>query len=205
MSSRTAQHWSQRYASRAASSVSWYQAEAAPSLAMLEACGAAPPASLIDVGGGASVLVDNLLARGWTDVTVLDVAAPALELARVRLGARAAAVKWVEADITSWLPDRTFDVWHDRAVFHFLIEPAQRAAYQTALRQAVPPAGLVILATFALDGPEQCSGLPVRRYDSAQLAQELGAGFRPVVDRREVHRTPTGAEQMFTWAAFRRD
>lgn len=196
-------HWQQVYETRAADTFSWHQAEAAPSLAIIDACGATPAQSLIDVGGGASVLVDDLLTRGWTDVTVLDVARSALELAQQRLGSRAADVVWVEADITDWQPQRRFDIWHDRAVFHFLTEPDDRAAYLAVLQSAVPPGGLVVMATFALDGPERCSGLAVRRYDASGLSHELGAGFELLSSQRQLHRTPAGSEQMFTWAAFR--
>ena len=159
---------------------------------------------MIDVGGGASNLVDALVKRGWGDVTVLDIAAPALEAAKERLGLSARKVHWEVADIIDWQPSRQYDVWHDRAVFHFLTEPEQREAYRRALLAGVAPGGLVIMATFALDGPERCSGLPVQRYDPASLAKELGNAFRLVEEWREEHVTPWGSTQSFNWCAFRR-
>lgn len=196
-------HWSRVYEEKAPSSVSWYQAEPEPSLRALDRFGARPSSSFIDIGGGASNLVDALLGRGWRDVTVLDIAAPALEAARARLGPEAEKVHWEVADITEWQPSRRYDVWHDRAVFHFLTAPEQREAYRRALLAGVSPGGLVIMATFALDGPERCSGLPVRRYDPAGLAAELGAAFRLIEGWREEHVTPWGSRQSFNWCAFR--
>lgn len=196
-------HWSRVYEEKAPSSVSWYQAEPEPSLRALDRFGARPSSSFIDIGGGASNLVDALLGRGWRDVTVLDIAAPALEAARARLGSEAGKVHWEVADITEWQPSRRYDVWHDRAVFHFLTAPEQREAYRRALLAGVSPGGLVIMATFALDGPERCSGLPVRRYDPAGLAAELGAAFRLIEGWREEHVTPWGSRQSFNWCAFR--
>ena len=196
-------HWSRVYEEKAPSSVSWYQAEPEPSLRALDRFGARPSSSFVDIGGGASNLVDALLGRGWRDVTVLDIAAPALEAARARLGSEAGKVHWEVADITEWQPSRRYDVWHDRAVFHFLTAPEQREAYRRALLAGVSPGGLVIMATFALDGPERCSGLPVRRYDPAGLAAELGAAFRPIEGWREEHVTPWGSRQSFNWCAFR--
>lgn len=196
-------HWSRVYEEKAPSSVSWYQAEPEPSLRALDRFGARPSSSFIDIGGGASNLVDALLGRGWRDVTVLDIAAPALEAARARLGPEAEKVHWEVADITEWQPSRRYDVWHDRAVFHFLTAPEQREAYRRALLAGVSPGGLVIMATFALDGPERCSGLPARRYDPAGLAAELGAAFRLIEGWREEHVTPWGSRQSFNWCAFR--
>ena len=149
-------------------------------------------------------MVDALLERGWKDVTVLDIAAPALEAAKARLGPLADKVHWEVADITEWHPDRTYDVWHDRAVFHFLTEPKQRDAYRRALLAGLAPGGLVIMATFALDGPERCSGLPVKRYDAEGLAEEMSDTLRLIEGWREEHVTPWGATQSFNWCAFRR-
>lgn len=195
-------HWTRVYDEKAPSEVSWYQAEPQPSLRALDLLGAQPSSSLIDVGGGASKLVDALLMRGWKDVTVLDIAAPAIEAAKERLGPLAQKVCWAVADITDWRPSRQYDVWHDRASFHFLTEPDQRHAYRRALLAGVAAGGLVIIATFAPDGPERCSGLPVRRYDPASLADELGSAFRLVEDWREQHVTPWGSSQSFNWCAF---
>jgi SAM-dependent methyltransferase len=197
-------HWTRVYEEKSPSAVSWYQAEPKPSLDALDRFGAAPSSSLIDVGGGASNLVDALLQRNWRDVTVLDIAAPALDAARQRLGPEAAKVHWEVADITQWQPTRPYDGWHDRAVFHFLTEPGQREAYRRALSAGLAPGGLAIMATFAMDGPEKCSGLPVRRYDPESLASELGGAFRLVEGWREEHVTPWGSRQSFNWCALRR-
>lgn len=148
--------------------------------------------------------MDALLRRGWSDVTVLDIARPALGAVKARLGRDAARVHWQVADVTRWQPDRCFDVWHDRAVFHFLTEADQRREYRRALSSGVAPGGLVIMATFALDGPERCSGLLVQRYDPASLANEVGDAFHLLEGWREEHITPSGGNQWFNWCAFRR-
>jgi 2-polyprenyl-3-methyl-5-hydroxy-6-metoxy-1,4-benzoquinol methylase len=196
-------HWHDVYTAKQPEDVSWYQATPAPSLAALDRFAGRPSQSLIDIGGGASTLVDALLARGWRDLTVLDIAAPALAAAQARLGEQAAAVAWEVADITAWQPARRYDIWHDRAVFHFLTAPDQRDAYIRALGAGLAQGGLAIIATFALDGPEKCSGLPVERYDAEKLAQTLGPGFHPEANWREEHKTPWGASQAFTWCVFR--
>jgi len=197
-------HWTTVYETKATDSVSWYQAKPEPSLRALEQFGVPPSAALIDVGGGASNLVDALIERGWTNLTVLDIAAPALESVKARLGPAARNVRWEVADITEWRPTRTYDVWHDRAVFHFLTEPEERLAYRRALEEALADNGLAIIATFALDGPERCSGLPVQRYDATGLARELGPKAQLIDSWREQHTTPGGGTQAFTWCAFRR-
>ena len=196
-------HWRRVYEEKAPDAVSWYQAEPAPSLRALDRFGAGPFSSIVDVGGGASTLVDALLERGWGDITVLDIAKPALEAAKARLGPLAERVKWEVADVTEWLPARKYDVWHDRAVFHFLTKREQREAYRRALLGGLAEGGLVIMATFALDGPERCSGLPVQRYDPESLANELGRPFRLIEGWREEHVTPWGSGQSFNWCAFR--
>ena len=197
-------HWTHVYVAKAPTTVSWYQETPEPSLRALERFGASPSSSLIDVGGGASNLIDALLEQGWQDLTVLDIAAPALEASKARLGARAEKVSWEVADITDWRPRRKFDLWHDRAVFHFLTEPEQREAYRSALSRGVADGGLVITATFALDGPEKCSGLPVQRYDPVSLAAEIGDRFQLIDGWPEEHVAPWGARQSFNWCAFRR-
>jgi 2-polyprenyl-3-methyl-5-hydroxy-6-metoxy-1,4-benzoquinol methylase len=202
--SKSSEHWDNVYRTKAVTSVSWYQPTAEPSLAALDEFKVPNTASLIDIGGGASPLVDNLIERGFSDLTVLDIAAPALEIDRQRLGSAGGRVHWIAADITNWMPDRAYDVWHDRAVLHFLTEAEQRQNYRQALEAALKPGGLAIIATFALDGPERCSGLPVRRYDGAMLAQELGGGFELLKAWRQNHTTPGGAIQSFNWCAFRR-
>jgi SAM-dependent methyltransferase len=202
MNSEREHHWHDVYTDKQPEDVSWYQATPAPSLAALDRFAVRASQSLIDIGGGASNLVDALLARGWEDVTVLDIAAPALAAAQARLGERAADVTWQVADITAWLPARRYDIWHDRAVFHFLTAPGQRDAYVRALGAGLAEGGLAIIATFALDGPEKCSGLPVERYDAQKLAQTLGPKFHLEASWREEHKTPWGAAQVFTWCVF---
>ncbi len=194
-------HWDRVHGGKPDTETSWYAGYPAQSLALLDALGAGPADSLVDVGGGTSRLVDVLVDRGHRDLTVLDVAATALAATRARLGERADAVVWLAADVTTWQPERTYDLWHDRAVFHFLTEAHERDRYRHALRSAVRPGGGVVVATFALDGPAQCSGLPVVRYDAAGLAAELG--LVEVTSAREEHRTPWGAVQPFTWVAGR--
>ena len=197
-------HWRAVYEAKRPDQVSWYQATPEPSLAALDHLGAEPGLSLVDIGAGASTLADTLLDRQWSDITLVDISEPALEASRIRLGPKAGQVSWEVADIRHWRPGRSFDVWHDRAVFHFLTEAEDRAAYKRTLAEGTRPGSRVIIATFALDGPEQCSGLPVRRYDAATLAAELGPDFWPTADWRETHVTPWGADQRFQWCAFTR-
>lgn len=196
-------HWQGVYTAKAPDSVSWFQPSAEPSLRMIDASALAPPAAVVDVGAGASGLVDELVRRGFK-VTVLDIAEAALAVSRERLGSRAEAVAWEVADITRWHPTRQYDLWHDRAVFHFLTEPADRQRYVAVLKIALRRAGVAIFATFAEDGPDRCSGLPVRRYSADALAAELGDEFVPIRSNRETHVTPWGSPQSFTWAMFRR-
>ncbi len=204
----TQAHWDKAYTDKSETQVSWFQDVPARSLAMIAT--ASPPQALgikrsvIDVGGGASRLADALLEAGHADVTVLDISQAALDRARARLGMRAAQVSWFCADITRWAPDRSWDVWHDRAVFHFLTEAPAQDAYIAALTVATRPGAAVILSTFAPDGPERCSGLPVQRYSPAGLAQRLGAGFALTDQAAESHLTPWGSIQHFTYVAFRR-
>lgn len=204
MTSQREHHWRTVYTDKQPEAVSWYQPAPAQSLLALDRFCASPSQSLIDIGGGASTLVDALLARGWGDVTVLDIAAPALAATQARLGAASADVTWLVADITDWQPPRRYDVWHDRAVFHFLTRPQHRAAYVRALGEGLAAGGLAIIATFAPDGPEKCSGLEVERYDADRLAETLGPGVRLEASWRDEHITPWGAPQAFTWCVFRR-
>jgi 2-polyprenyl-3-methyl-5-hydroxy-6-metoxy-1,4-benzoquinol methylase len=197
-------HWTKVYEDKSPTAASWYQVTPEPSLRALSRFEASPASSFIDVGGGASNLVDALLEQGWQDITVLDLAAPALEAAKARLGTLATKVHWEVADITDWQPRRQFDVWHDRAVFHFLTEPQQREAYRRNLLAGLAPAGLLIMATFSLHGPEKCSGLPVQRYDAADLAKEMGDSLLLIDGWRDEHVTPWGAKQSFNWCSFRR-
>jgi trans-aconitate methyltransferase len=171
---------------------------------MIQSSGVANDAGIIDIGGGASVLVDGLLAAGFRDVTVLDIAAPALAISQARLGTRAKEVCWIIADILSWTAPRRFVLWHDRAVFHFLTGESERTTYRAVLENALEPGGHVVLATFAPDGPERCSGLPVQRWSPEALAGELGGGFRLMESVGEGHVTPGGATQSFIWCRLRR-
>ena len=171
---------------------------------MLDTLGVDPSDSLIDVGGGASTLVDALLDRGGTDLAVLDLSAEGLRAARHRLGPDASRVRWIVQDLLTWVPDRTWRIWHDRAVFHFFTTDASRQRYLKALDGATTFGSSVVLATFASDGPQQCSGLPVARYDVHQLADLLGPTWQLLSDGHEEHITPAGGMQPFTWAAFRR-
>ncbi|HEX8988311.1 MAG TPA: class I SAM-dependent methyltransferase [Rhodocyclaceae bacterium] len=198
------EHWDSVYATKPATSVSWFQAHAAPSLHLIAGTGVPRSASIIDVGGGASTLVDDLLGQGYESLTVLDISATALDSARARLGEAADRVAWLAADITAAeLPAAAFDVWHDRAVFHFLTAAEQRAAYVRNVLRAVKPGGHVIVSTFAEDGPERCSGLPVMRYSAGGLHAEFGAPFELVRHEREDHRTPAGATQKFIYCYCR--
>lgn len=194
-------HWNARYRSVGPEQVSWYQERPTVSLELLDAVGARAGSSVIDIGGGASTLVDHLLAAGHDDLAVLDLSAEALDAARSRVGPDA-PVDWIEADLLAWEPPRRWDVWHDRAVLHFFTDDADRAAYVATLRRAVPPGGAVVIGTFAEDGPTHCSALPVRRCTAAELADLLG-DIDVVEQRRDVHRTPGGAEQPFNWLAGR--
>lgn len=196
----TRSHWERVYATRGPDAVSWYQPHAHLSLDLIRRIGAGPGARVIDVGAGASTLVDDLLLAGIGDVTVLDISAAALRLAQERLGARAAAVHWITGDITNvQLPQSAYDIWHDRAVFHFLTDPADRAAYVAQVRRAVRPGGHVIVASFGPDGPTQCSGLPVMRYEPGELHGQFGSHFDLVDHLTELHRTPGGAVQQFVY------
>jgi trans-aconitate methyltransferase len=197
-----AAHWQQVYATKAADAVSWFQDEPRPSLDAIDRAGLGPETAFIDVGGGASRLVDALIARGWRDLTVLDISAAALAVSKSRLGPAADMATWIAADITAWRPQRSFDLWHDRAVFHFLTEAKDRDAYLAALQAGLRRGGQLIMATFAPDGPERCSGLPVQRYDETTLGRALGEGYELAESWRERHATPWGAEQAFNWCRF---
>jgi SAM-dependent methyltransferase len=202
MNEKTA-HWNNVYGKRAANEVSWFQAEASASLALIGSCNLKPSSAVLDVGAGASTLVDGLLSRGFTDVTLLDISESAFEETRQRISPNV-GVHYVVADITAWKPQRAFSLWHDRAVFHFLTDERDRAAYRSALADAVPTGHHAIIATFHADGPERCSGLPVRRYSAEALAAEFEGMLRPVEERREQHRTPSGSEQSFVYVRFER-
>ena len=195
-------HWDDRYSSSSPHGVSWFQERPAVSLELISAAGAHGTASLIDVGGGAARLVDHLLADGWSDLTVLDVSNVALDESRERVGPNP-RVQWIEHDLLTWHPARRYDVWHDRAVFHFLVSEGARQQYRAVMSEALAPNALIIVGTFALDGPRQCSGLPVTRYDAEALVKAFGTRFDVLATRREAHVTPHGVTQPFTWVALR--
>lgn len=203
MSDRTT-HWDNVYTTKDEAEVSWFQDSPTISLDMIRAAKPGLGAAVIDIGGGASRLVDALLQDGYRDIAVLDLSANALEAAKKRIGAAASTIDWIVADATTWRPVKTYDVWHDRAAFHFLTDPRDRAAYVERLRSAVGPGGQVIIATFAPDGPEKCSGLPVQRHDSASLSGELGPEFELVETQSEMHHTPWHSTQAFQFSRFRR-
>ncbi len=197
-------HWERVHETTTPDRVSWFEREPSMSLRLVESLAAGPSAGVIDVGGGTAVLVDRLLAKGFADLTLLDVSEHALAAVRARLGPQATRVTFLHADIARWEPDREYDVWHDRAVFHFLPVEADRDRYVEVATRAVRPGGGLVLATFAPDGPDRCSGLPVLRYSGDDLAEVFAPSFFLVEQQREVHRTPGGVDQPFTWAVLRR-
>jgi SAM-dependent methyltransferase len=198
------EHWEALYASQAPDRVSWYRPHLERSLEFMERTGLPRDASIIDVGGGASTLVDDLLDRGYTNVTVLDISATAIQAAQARLGERASGVTWLIGDVTSIeLPSRHYDFWHDRAVFHFLSDPDARRRYVSAVRHALKPNGHIVVATFGPAGPEKCSGLPVMRYSAEGIHQQFGGEFLKVGSSTESHFTPWGAEQEFVYCYCR--
>jgi 2-polyprenyl-3-methyl-5-hydroxy-6-metoxy-1,4-benzoquinol methylase len=195
-------HWQNVYTTKGEQEVSWFQDRPARSLERINAVAAGPEAAIVDIGGGASRLADALLDEGYRDLTVLDLSEAALASSRQRIGPRSAAINWIAADVTTWQPPRQFDVWHDRAAFHFLTEERDRQAYVSRLTSALRDGGHAIIGTFALNGPERCSGLPVARYDASSLAATLGARFRLLADSEDEHRTPWGSAQMFQFSTF---
>lgn len=194
--------WDGVYRERGVDGVSWFQAEPATSLELVAALDVPPSAAVVDVGAGASLLVDGLVERGFEDVTVLDVSEEALGAVSRRLPS-SAGVHLERADLLAWAPRRRYDLWHDRAVFHFLVDEQDRRRYLDVLRAATTPSAAVVLGTFAPDAPEKCSGLPVVRYSVESLAEVLGSAFELVAERREEHLTPRGVVQPFTWVAGR--
>ncbi|MFN3347987.1 class I SAM-dependent methyltransferase [Pseudorhodoplanes sp.] len=197
-------HWQNVYATKGEGEVSWFQESPKPSLDLIELTGVGRDAGIVDIGGGASRLSDALLDLGFVDITVLDLSDAALARSRARLGARAAKVQWIVADVTSWQPDRQYDIWHDRAAFHFLTDPSDQRAYVACLKYALRPGGYAIIGTFAPDGPEKCSGLPVMRHDHTSVGALLGDAFSLIDVRAHAHETPWGATQAFQFSTFRR-
>ena len=198
------EHWEQVYQTKPADAVSWFQEHATRSLEIIRSIGATSDAKILDAGGGSSTLVDDLLTGRFKHVSVLDLSASALKVARRRLGSLGRNVTWITGDIlTVELPEQTYDIWHDRAVFHFLTDPADRMAYVRQVMKSVKPGGHVIVATFAPDGPEQCSGLPVVRYGPDQLHDEFGPSFELLEHASEEHKTPWGSVQHFIYCHCR--
>lgn len=201
----TREHWDRIYAANRDEVLSWFQPAPDISLDLLLTPPLDKNAPILDVGGGTARLVDGLLDRGFTNLTVLDISASALGRSARRMGERASLVRWIPADITHWQPHKTYRAWHDRAVFHFLVTPEDRRAYRTVLENSVQPGGIVVMGTFALEGPESCSGLPVQRYSPETLALELGDAFRLTASRPIEHRTPAGAMQRFQFTRWVRE
>ncbi|MEA2984278.1 MAG: hypothetical protein QOD94_532 [Alphaproteobacteria bacterium] len=197
-------HWQRVYSSKNETEVSWFEQSPTLSLDLIRRSGAHSTTSIIDIGGGASRLVDALLENGYRAVSVLDLSGKALSVARVRLGTHASHVSWIEADVTRWEPEQLYDLWHDRAAFHFLTDPDDRRAYVERLTRGTSSGAQVIIGTFALDGPSRCSGLPVTRHDSNSLKQALGESFQLEETRPYGHRTPGGAIQRFQFSRFRK-
>lgn len=199
----TRDHWQRVYASKVETEVSWYQPRSDTSLDLIAAHAPDRATSIIDIGGGASLLARDLLADGYTDVTVLDISEAAIARSRAHTGERPGA-HFIIADVTAWTPARHWGVWHDRAAFHFLTDAPRQEAYIAALVAATAPGSVAIIATFAVDGPEKCSGLPVQRYSPESLAARLGSAFAPIEGHGEDHRTPGGTVQRFAWTVLRR-
>lgn len=198
-------HWDATYRQRGSTQVSWYSPHLGRSLEVIRRQAPSLTANIIDVGGGAATLVDDLLDAGYRSLTVLDISPAALQIARERLGTHALPVTWIDGDVTQMeLPQAHYDLWHDRAVFHFLTDADQRRRYVARLKDALKSGGIVVLATFATDGPEKCSGLPVARYDAPMLAAALGADFRLIDTFHDVHLTPGGKEQRFLYAILQK-
>lgn len=197
-------HWENVYQTKGERDVSWFQESPNISLDLIRATGVDAGASIVDIGGGASRLVDALFDMEFKAITVLDLSEKALATSKARLGLRGAKINWVAADVTGWEPSQTYDIWHDRAAFHFLTDPKDRTAYSERVLRAVQPGGHVIIATFAPDGPERCSGLPVVRHDAASLGEMLGPAFTLVERRKHDHQTPMGTSQQFQFSRFRR-
>ena len=198
------EHWERIYATRAPDQVSWYCAHLTASLELIERTRVSRMSAIIDVGGGEATLADDLVARGFEDITVLDISQTAIDACRKRLGDKADRVRWIAGDITRVeLEPRRFDLWHDRAVFHFLTRPGDRIAYVRQVARAVKPGGHVIIGTFGPEGPTECSGLDVVRYDAESLHDEFGARFRLLESSKQLHQTPFGTMQQFLYCYCR--
>jgi SAM-dependent methyltransferase len=204
MSKGGQEHWQGVYSVKAETEVSWFQESPEPSLGLILEAAPSRSAAIVDIGGGASRLAETLIGKGFETVSVLDLSAAALDAARSRM-TDPDRVRWIVADATQWQPDRPYHVWHDRAALHFLTDPTDQTRYAERVRQALAPGGVAVIGTFAPDGPEKCSGLPVYRHDSASLAKLLGAGFSLMKSLRHDHVTPWGSMQKFQFSIFRKD
>lgn len=199
----THEHWEKVYSTKSSDQVSWFRPHLETSLVLIERAAPDRDAAIIDVGGGASTLVDDLVARGYTNLTVLDISESALDVAKKRLAGAAKPIQWICADVTrADLPRNTYDVWHDRAVFHFLTQPHQRRDYVSKVASSVKPGGHIIVSTFGPEGPTRCSGLDVMRYDAHSLQTEFGQRFRLGASSTELHRTPFETDQQFLYCHF---
>ena len=198
-------HWQNIYRERTPSEVSWYQKKPQLSLDLIHDAGVNEDDAIIDIGGGASVLVDHLVEQGFRHLAVLDISATALNQTKQRLGPAAEQIEWFETDVTSFQAPHQYDIWHDRAVFHFLTDASDRKQYVKTLKQSLKPGGNLILAAFAIGGPTKCSGLDIVQYDTEKLIAELGSGFTLVEETSETHITPSKQEQQFAYFRFVRD
>jgi len=197
-------HWDNVYQTKAITDVSWYEPHAEQSLALIRSTGVRPTEPIIDVGGGASFLADELLAAGYCDLTVLEISAAVLDKRRERFGAHGSSVTLLHQDVRTFQPQRRYALWHDRAVFHFLTDPADRQLYVRAVNRALGPGAHLIIATFGPSGPQRCSGLPTMRYDPQTLASELGPDFKLVESSLVLHQTPWNTPQQFLYCRFER-
>jgi SAM-dependent methyltransferase len=204
MSEARQSHWQRVYTDKRSTDVSWYQAVPEKSLELIHASGVGRDEPVLDAGGGDSTLVDHLLASAYSDISILDISGKALQRSRLRLGKAAESVVWIESDVTAFCPSRHYSLWHDRAVFHFLTDPSERAAYIDVVHEALGPAGQLILATFGPEGPERCSGLDIRRYDIDALRQLLGDRFELRSHELQVHTTPGGSSQQFLYSRWQK-
>ena len=195
-------HWEKIYAEKSPCDVSWFQTKPDMSMKLIERSGVAKDAAIIDVGGGASVLVDHLCTEGYSDLTILDISAKALAHSQERLCDTTECIEWIDADVTAFEPQKSFALWHDRAVFHFLTESSDRKKYVDVLTRGLAKGGQLIIAAFAIDGPTRCSGLDIVQYDEAKMSAELGERFTLLEEIIEVHVTPTGSEQKFQYFRY---
>lgn len=197
-------HWENIYTTKELTDVSWYQPVPETSLEFLTQSGLPKTAKIIDIGGGDSYFVDYLLQQGYTDITVLDISENALKRAKVRLGENAARVKWIVSDATTFVPEESYDFWHDRAVFHFLTEEKDIAAYQNVLAKGIRVNGTLVLGTFSEDGPTKCSGIPIKQYSEKSMVERFTTGFEKITCLHVDHPTPFGTIQNFVFCSFRR-